>query len=325
MLIPRAIFLLLFLMVPFCGYGLSFKLPHNGNDLVGQVQFTQVRESEDFSDIAFRFDIGYYELLEANPGVDPDDPPLHTVLVVPTQYLLPKELQPNQILINLAEMRLYYQPRLENKVYIFPVGIGKEDWETPVGEMSIVGKAENPPWVVPQSIYKFRESIGSKVERVVPPGPNNPLGRYVIRLSKDGYLIHGTNLFAGVGRRSSAGCIRLYEKDIAQLYNLVGVGTKVTVINQPYKVGQFNQELYLEAHMPLFEERINMGDNPKLAVSLIKETIVKKGFSSRIDWEKVNQVVKEHLVLPRIVGKLLHKKPRSIKLKHFEKVAKAAS
>lgn len=301
----RRVYLLMFILIwPTFSYSLSFELPKPGNSLVGKVQFTQVSQDEDFSDVALRFDVGYYEIFEANPEIDPDTPSYNTVLMVPTQYILPTELQRNRIVINLAEMRLYYQPKFGNKIYIFPIGIGKEGWETPTGEMSIIGKVENPPWVVPESIYKVREAIGSKVRRIVPPGPDNPLGKYVMRLSKAGYLIHGTNLFAGVGRRTSAGCIRLYEKDIEELYGLVEIGTKVIIINQPYKAGWSKQELYLEAHMPLFEQRMTVGDDSKAVLAMLS-TLVKNKPGVRVDWSRVDRVVKEHLVIPRVVSGVL--------------------
>lgn len=294
-------FLVLFFVLvwPLVGHGLSFKLPKSDNILVGEAQVTQVKSGEDFSDVAMRFDVGYYEILEANPGIDPDHPPLNTVLIIPTQYILPSELKTNTIVINLAEMRLYYQPKSENRVYIFPVGIGKEDWETPIGERVVVRKVKNPRWVVPESIYKFRKDIGDKVEKVMPPGPDNPMGKYALFLSGAGYLrIHGTNLPASIGRRTSASCIRLYEYDIEDLYHLVDVGTKVVIINKPYKAALIGKKLYLEAHKPLFEQRIEMGDEYlKPALDIISAAI--KGRNITVDWRKVNTIVKEHLTVPR--------------------------
>ena len=296
------IFLLIFILIwPTLGYGLVFDLPKNGDELVGEAKVTQVKQDEDFSDIAMRFDLGYYEMFEANPGVNPDSPPVNAVLIVPTQYILPLELKKNTIVINLAEMRLYYQPKDGNKIYIFPVGIGKEGWETPTCEITIIRKVKDPKWVVPESIYKFREAIGDKIEKIMPPGPDNPMGKYALILSGTELLrIHGTNLPAGVGRRSSAGCIRLYENDIEQLYKLVSIGTKVIIINKPYKAGWFGKKLYLEAHMPLFEQRIEMGDDIKPALDVVSAAT--KSRNVIVDWKKVSAIVKEHLTVPRVVN-----------------------
>jgi len=292
---------ILIFIFPVISYGLSFDLPKSGDTLVGESQTAQVNSNdEDFSTIAESFDIGYYEMYEANPGIDPDNPAIGTVLILPTQYILPLELTKNTIVINLAEMRLYYRPKNKNKIYIFPVGIGKEDWETPTGEMKIVKKTKDPSWVVPQSIYKFRTSIGDKIQHILPPGPDNPLGHYALRLSKREYLIHGTNISSGVGRRSTAGCIRLYEKDIEQLYNLVDIGTRVVIIDKPYKVGWSGKKMYLEAHMPLFEQRIEMGENMKPIFDIITDAI--KNRKIMVDWVKVAKIAREHLVVPRAVN-----------------------
>ena len=282
-------------------YGLSFKLPRLGQSLVGKPQVAQVKRGEDFSDVAERFRVGYYEILEANPGINPDKPPVNTVLVVPTQYILPHNLPQDTIFINLAEMRLYYQPKVENKVYIFPIGIGKEGWNTPTGEMTVIKKTKAPTWHMPLSIFNWRNSTGEKnITRVVPPGPENPLGAYALYLSKSGYLIHGTNLPAGIGRRSTAGCIRLYNDDMELLFNMVKVGTKVKSVNEPYKAGWQGKKLYLEAHMPLFEERLKTGGDIKPALDVVSNAIL--GRNTKIDWKKVEKIAKEHLAIPRVVN-----------------------
>jgi L,D-transpeptidase ErfK/SrfK len=295
----RSFILILFCLFPSISYGLTFNLPEPENALVGKIKTAQVQFSDEgFSDIAERFDIGYYEIFEANPGVNPDHPPTGTILVVPTQYILPLELQENTVVINLAEMRLYYQ--LKNKVYIFPVGIGKEDWETPTGEMTIAQKTKNPTWTVPDSIYRFRTSIGEKIQRIIKPGPDNPLGSYALRLSQRKYLIHGTNLPSGVGRRSTAGCIRLYEPDIKQLYDLIEIGTRVIIINKPYKAGWHGKKLYLEAHMPLLEQRIEMGNDVQPVFDVITASI--KNSKIVVDWAKVARIAREHLTIPRAIN-----------------------
>lgn len=286
-------------LLPLTCFGLNFPMPKGGDRVVGEVKTAVVHDGEDFSDVAERYDVGYYELFEANPNIDPDNPPTGTVLIISTRYIIPKELHEN-IVINLAEMRLYFQPKGEGRVYVFPVGIGKEDWDTPQGVMTIVKKVKDPKWVVPKNIYKFRKAIGDEVPKVVPAGPDNPLGSYELRTSNTDYLIHGTNLPAGVGRRSSAGCIRLYEGDIVQLYHLVEIGTPVVVINKPYKAGWLNGKLYFEAHMPLFEQRLEMGDDIKPAIDVISAET--KGRGIYVDWKKVSEIAREHLVIPRALN-----------------------
>lgn len=287
-------------------YALSFAIPQNGATVVGEAKTAVVREDENFSDIAQRYDVGYYEVFEANPGVDPDEPPPGTIIIIPTQYIIPPELRENMIIINLAEMRLYYQPKGVNRVYIYPVGIGKAGWNTPAGMMKIVEKTVNPKWTVPDSIYKFRKSIGDPVPHVVGPGPDNPLGKYKLRLSDQVYLIHGTNAPEGIGRRTSAGCVRLYANDIEQLFNMVKKGTKVLIINKPYKAGwiddgKSHQLLYLEAHMPLAEQRKQWGNDITPVVKIIEAAITKVP-NAQVDWDKVKQITTEHVCVPRVVG-----------------------
>lgn len=295
------VFVVFTFILPDLSYGLSFDLPKAGDSVVGEVKIIQVKASEDFIEVAKRFDVEYYGILEANPGIDPDNPAADTVLIIPSQYILPSELKPNTIVVNLAETRLYYQPKYGNKVYIYPTAIGKEDWETPVGERTVTGKVKNPTWVVPESIYKFRQSIGDKVERVIPPGKDNPLGKYALYLSGSGFVrIHGTNIFSGVGKRSTAGCLRLYEEDIAQLYSMVSVGTKVIIINKPWKTGWLGKKLYLEAHMPLFEQRVTMRDMVKPALDVVSKAI--KGRDVVVNWERAKAIASEHLTLPRVIN-----------------------
>ena len=296
--------LVLLLSLVNTAFGLEFNLPKPGDSIVGEPKTAQVSKNnkDAYIDIPDEYDVGYYELLEANPGVDPDDPPVGTILIIPTQYILPKELKRDTIVINTAEMRLYYQPKYGNKVYVFPVGIGKEDWETPLCESTIVEKIPNPTWTMPESIYRFLKSAqpNEPIVRVKPPGPENPLGKYKLRLSTTAYLIHGTNVPEGIGRRGTAGCIRLYSKDIEQLYHMVSVGTRVISINRPFKAGWHGKDLYLEAHMALFEQRLEMGENVKPVFDVVAAEAKIK--NAMIDWVKTAKIAREHLVIPRKIN-----------------------
>lgn len=231
--------------------------------LVGQMQTVMVSSGETLMGIARRYDVGYYELIEANPGIEryPIEP--GTMLIIPGQSILPA-LPHRGIVVNLADMRLYYYPD-DHTVMTFPVGIGRVGEETPLGLMTITEKRTDPVWIVPPAIRKARAAEGLYLPAVVYPGPENPLGHYALRLSKPTYLIHGTNDASGVGRRSSSGCLRMYPEDIVQLYARVTKGTQVRIINQPVKFAWQAGQLYMERHQPVdlreFErERLtNMG------------------------------------------------------------------
>lgn len=286
-------------MCPSLSLAIEFNVPKDKPVLIGTPQNVQVQPNEDYPTIAQRYDIGYYELYESNPGVDPDDTVPGTILIIPTSYILPPELN-NNIVINLAEMRLYYQSAKLQKIFIFPIGIGKEGWNTPIGKFKIASKTKNPSWIAPKDVYQYRLEHGEKIPRIVPPGKDNPLGNYAMRLSNPSYLIHGTDDPVGVGRRSSAGCIRMYPQDIEKLFNMVDVGTEVTIINSPYKAAKTKDKVYLEAHMPLYEQRAVMhGD-----LSLAAETVKKLGSQNTtlVDWKKVEMVAKDHLGIPQLVS-----------------------
>jgi L,D-transpeptidase ErfK/SrfK len=248
------------LLLVFMGLGVStltqaleFPLLAKGNDLIGHLQFTRVQPGQDFYSIARHFDVGLYELVEANPGVNPDGPDVGTELIIPSQYVLPN-VPHKGIIVNVAEMRLYYFPKGRSVVYTYPVGIGQVGWNTPIGKLHIAEKIKNPIWIVPESIMKFRAAHGDPVPKIVREGPNDPLGKFAMRLSDHRYLIHSTNEPDGVGQRSSAGCIRMFPENIASLFPMVPVGTPVNIIDQPFKIGFDHGKLLLEAHVPFKED-----------------------------------------------------------------------
>lgn len=283
-------------ILPTTSWALSFAIPPKGDKIVGKVQTVEVKSGDNYTKIGRKFDVGYYELFEANPGVDPDKPQPGTILIIPTQYILPPGLRANTIIINQAEMRLYYESASKHKIYTFPVGIGKEKWNTPTGYFKIIHKIKSPTWFVPKSIYEYRKKNNDKVAKIVPAGPDNPMGDYALRLSDPTYLIHGTDDPAGIGRRSSAGCIRMFPKDIKHLFGLVAAGDKVFIINRPYKATEKNNRTYLEAHMPLSEQRAKMHDNYSAAISLVKK--VAKHNRTHLDWQQVKTIAQEHIGIP---------------------------
>jgi len=280
----------------------SFPAPKAGDTIVGYPQSTSNQNGDDFSDVALRYDLGFYELLETNPGIDSNNPPDIMQIILPTQYVLPSELKKDMVLINLAEMRIYYRPSEINKIYIYPIGIGKTDWDTPTGEMKIIRKVRHPNWVLPESIRKYRAAHGEIMPKVIPAGPENPQGDYKLDLSIPALAIHGTNLAAAIGRRSSAGCIRLYNSDIQELFNMVKVGTKVLIINRPYKAGWLNGKLYLEAHEPLMEQRLETKAGDRTSVIHIIEK-ANKDRHVNVDWPRIFRITDEHIGVPRPVEK----------------------
>lgn len=281
---------------------LTFPLPADGNNLVGRIQYAMIRQEETLMDIARRFDVGFNELVAANPGVDPWLPPVGTRVVVPTRFILPPRPW-RGIVINLAEMRLYYFPEPgpgePATVVTYPVGIGREGWSTPLGEFSVVEKIEHPSWTAPASVVAEMAAEGLTVQRHIPPGPDNPLGDYALMLSEPGYLLHGTNRPFSIGMRVSHGCIRLYPEDIEALFSRVPRGVPVRIENEAYKVGREDGALFLEAHAPLSEEKNQQGVSLTPVVSQLVR-ISSRRLADK-DWDRIMAVANRHSGVPEPV------------------------
>lgn len=214
--------------------GATFVLPASGN-LVGEIKYTRSAIGETIDEVGRRFNVGYYEMVKANPHVDANHTLANnTALIIPAQFILPN-VPRKGIVINLAEYRLYYFPEDENVVITFPVGIGREGWDTPLGLTKLTAKVVNPAWRPTAKLRAAAEEMGAPIPEVFPSGPDNPLGSHVLRLGWPTFLIHGTNRVDGIGAKVSAGCIRMLPDDIEYLYSLVHIGTPVRIINEPIK------------------------------------------------------------------------------------------
>jgi L,D-transpeptidase ErfK/SrfK len=275
-----------------------------GNDIVGQVQKTIVGKEDTLPDIARRFDVGYEEMLTANPGVDPWLPGVGREVVVPTQFILPAA--PHEgVVVNVAAMRIFYYPPHKKGepqvVFTHPIGIGKVGWKTPEGTTKIVGRQKDPVWVVPKSVRDEHAEDGEKLPAQVPAGPDNQLGAYEFRLGWPSYLIHGTNKPYGVGMRSSHGCIRLYPEDIAVFFDTIPIGTKVTVVNQPYLFGWRDGTLYLQAYTVMEDDSRDWNKNRKALLSKLLNPKLQKKISDHdkeIDWQRVGDLAHTPRAVP---------------------------
>jgi L,D-transpeptidase ErfK/SrfK len=269
-------------------------------DVLGVLSRHTVAEGDTLVDLARRYDLGFVELRAANPEADDWAPAAGTRLVLPTGHILPEA--PRQgIVINLAELRLYYFDPAGPAV-TFPIGIGGEGWETPVGQTRVVGKREHPTWTPPASIRAERPYLPVSI----PPGPNNPLGDFALDLGWRGYLLHGTNKPDGVGRRVSHGCIRLYPEDIAWLFPRVAVGTPVTVVDQPVKAGWSDGALYVEVHPTQTQADAIEANEPIVpdpATDLDWRVQRAAGATAgRLDWPLIRRIAKERRGVPVRVG-----------------------
>ena len=264
--------------------------------VIGSLKTHTIKGDESLIEIARKFGIGYNEIVDANPGLDPFVPGEGKEINIPTTWILPDLPSYDGLVINIAEMRLYYFSKHSGSVVrTFPIGIGSEGNETPVGKFKIIEKIVNPSWYVPGSIRKERPEL----PRVVPPGPENPLGTHALRLSLGSVLIHGTNRPYAVGRRASHGCIRMYPEDIPKLFQAVSKGTEVTIIQQPVKVGTLNSRIYLEVHKDQALQ-INYFDE---AVTSLRKLLKVYNIYDTIDKEKMLTVLREKRGMPVDISK----------------------
>jgi len=274
-----------------------FVLDSADDDLVGQVQITIASQEDTLPDIARRFDIGYEEIVRANPGVDPWLPGAGRHIVVPTRFVLPNAPREG-IIINVAAMRLFYFPAHRKgepqEVYTHPIGIGKVGWSTPEGVTQVVAHVKDPVWRPSAALRAdHRNDNGEDLPSMVPPGPDNPLGKYEFRLGWPSYLIHGTNKPYGVGLRSSHGCVRLYPEDIEKLFEMVPNGTQVRVVNQPFLFGWQDDQLYLQAYTVLEDDSREWSRAQKKLLSRNLAVRVQKELAAAgtsIDWDSVAAV-----------------------------------
>lgn len=243
-----------------------YELPEDGSDVIGEIRTVIASHEDTLVDIARRHGVGYQDIVRANPDVDVWVPGEGTEIVLPTRYVLPAGPRKG-VVLNLAEYRLYYFPQPPDGeravVMTYPVSIGRRDWETPIGTTRIVAKAVDPSWYPPESIREEHAAEGRPLPRVVPPGPDNPLGRHAIRLALPGYLIHGTNRPAGVGMRVTHGCLRMFPEDIEYLFPRVDVDTPVRIVNEPVKIGWSGDELVMEVHPVLESAPVTPIDEPQ--------------------------------------------------------------
>ncbi len=225
--------------------------------VVGEVTTYTVRKGDTLLDVARWYDLGYNEIVEANPEVDPWVPEPGREIVIPRQFVLPC-CDYDGIVVNLPEMRLYQYGRSKEApgevgVRTYPVGLGRDDRRTPRGTYRVRGKTVNPQWNIPPRIR--REHIaerGDKRTFIAGGAPDNPLGKHRIELADSLYAIHGTNIPWGIGMLVSHGCLRLYPEDIERLFPEVKVGTKVRFVYQTVKAGRRGDATFVEAHPDVY-------------------------------------------------------------------------
>jgi L,D-transpeptidase ErfK/SrfK len=283
-----------------------YELPSEGVPVLGREERVVTLYEDTLFDIARRFSLGSEEMKRVNPGVDPWLPGEGRSLVIPGQRVLPPGPREG-IVVNLPEHRLYYYPPVKKgeaqRVYTWPISIGKMDWRTPLGTTRITEMRKNPTWTPPASVHAERAKNGEPpLPRVIGPGPDNPLGAHAMRLALPGgaYLIHGTNNPIAVGMAVTHGCIRMYPEDIAELFPMVKVGTQVHLINEPVKIAFVDGELLLEAHPPVDAQGQSFEPDLTVFEGLLEQALGDSLVA--IHWDKARTELAQARGMPAVVG-----------------------
>ena len=302
-LVPGLLLLLSLACVP--ARGSVYAVPENGSTIIGENGSMTTVYEDTLPDLAQRYSLGYYEIIRANPAVDVWIPGAGKHLTLPGKRILPPGPR-DGIVVNLPEHRLYFYPKPRRgekpAVITYPVSIGKMDWRTPLGETRIVSKVRNPSWTPPESVRKEHAERGDILPKVVPAGPDNPLGAFAMRLAVGGgsYLIHGTNNPLAVGMAVTHGCIRMYPEDIAALFPLVPVGTKVRLVNEPVKAAWSQGQLLIEVHPPVDAEGQSIEPDLQVLEPLLDQELGND--IAAIHWDLARDTLAAATGLPTLVG-----------------------
>jgi len=273
--------------------------------VVGKLSWVSSHWDDTLLRIARRHGLGANHIQMANPHLDIWLPGYRSRVILSTSLVLPASPRKG-IVLNLAEMRLYYYPeKTPDQVVVYPVGIGKESWPTPETLTYITHKTKNPRWYPPQSIREEAAREGKTLPDFIPPGPDNPLGNFALRLALPRYLLHGTNKPAGVGMRVSHGCIRLYPEHIEKLFKAVKPGTPVRIINAAYKAGWRGDELLLEVHPPAYAGDNARSLNYKQLMKTIKRVAPQK--HTQLDNNAIARAVRQANGIPMVIGRWIEK------------------
>ncbi|HCT6321604.1 TPA: L,D-transpeptidase family protein [Proteus mirabilis] len=269
-------------------YAHEYLLPTDGSRIIGEnVSYTVPDDKRSLETIAAQYQVGLLNMMEANPGIDPLLPEAGKTLQIPLQMILPDTVRKG-IVINLAELRLYYYPKEGGTVDVYPIGIGQLGRETPEMVTSVSQLIKDPTWTPTANIRKNYAAKGITLPAVVPAGPDNPMGAYALRLahSRGEYLIHGTNADFGIGLRVSSGCIRLRPDDIETLFNVIPKGSRVQVINKPIKFTETaDGKQFIEVHQPLSQ---NEDDDPQTMPLTFTKQFTAWYESGKVDKAKVD-------------------------------------
>lgn len=234
--------------------------------------------------IGAKLGVDWKNIVKENNFDDKKPCKIGQVLRVNTRKIVPKIIT-NGIIINIPDRMLYFfnNNKLEQA---FPVGLGMPTWRTPAGTFKVIKKEKNPTWYVPKSIQREMEAKGQTVKEIVPPGHDNPLGRYAVKTSIPGILIHETIWPTTVYQFRSHGCIRVIPENMEKFFEEVEVNTTGEILYNPVKVAILDGRVFLEVYRDIYRKVKDLGGEAK-------RVIEERGVSHKVNWQKVESVVKE--------------------------------
>lgn len=294
----------LIIMLSWRAQAATYPLPTAQDSVVGELQYVTTSYEDTLLDLGRKYGVGYEEIVAANPGVDAWVPGEGKRILIPTRYILPAAPRVG-IVVNVSEHRIYYYPRPKKgeaaTVQTYPVSIGKMDWKTPLGQTHVANKIMNPTWYPPKSVREEHAARGDYLPAAIPPGKDNPLGEFAMRLAIGGgsYLIHGTNKPTAIGMDVTHGCIRMFPEDIEFFFKEVPVGTPVLIVDQPYKMGWSGEALYMEVHAPLEGGVLNWDQSLTNVTRMFVAATQQR--PAQLDWHDAQQVFQTNLGIPAAV------------------------
>lgn len=258
--------------------------------LVGTIGTYTVAKGDTIRLVAAKLGVSRSQLMAMNKLDTKTILKIGQVLHFNNRRIVPEHQLVDGIVINIPDRMLYFFQR-GTVAFSTAVALGTPTkteqfiWQTPTGRFRITHKAKDPTWTVPPSIQEEMRLEGKEVITSIPPGPDNPLGRFAIMTSLPGILIHSTTKPWSIYSYASHGCIRVYPEKMEKLFNLVYKNIPGEIIYRPVKLAVTNDgRILLEAHSDIYKKTKNL---EAVAQALIRT----KKLESKVDWEKVKKVL----------------------------------
>ena len=260
----------------------------------GGVTAYTVAAGDTLTAIAARFGV-YPSTIAADNHLDPRRP-LETgrELRIDNRHIVPDAAVPGEIIVNVPQRMIFYQDA--DRVFGYPIAVGRSTWQTPAGTFTVVRKEENPAWHVPASIRAESARAGHPLPLVVAPGPKNPLGQFWIGLSLAGIGIHGTPAQSSIYQTATHGCIRLQRDPIADLYSRVMPGTLGRIVYEPILIAESGDDVYIEVHADVYRR---LAASP---LEIARTLAARLGLADRINWSLADREIDRHAGVARRVS-----------------------